>query len=579
MRQRFFTKTIQSDFIKSLLYNTPLPIYKAVQIGDYLIQGNTYIFNRSLIKCSSSGYLCKPFQRLQYFSSSILGEFILGQSRLNDNSFMPSKVTSGSYIQQGVYYLLGEYDLNYNLQPSDPPYPMFNESLSYSVGDTVCHQAENLKYYLYHALESISPGSWNQQQWQYIPSSKNPYYLIKATVSGIIDQVPYSASYEILQEFEPLLISDSNTDIELSPDTYYCIYETSLGQSCLVYNENLPVITDQVATWVNYDSYVPEKYYTTYTYKFHSDTDYYDSETHRKLGELLRFYKNVYNLNLLPYYNCWDGSYLINYQIYNGELVKTSGTTYKLLKIPIKFNTEYTVAIDCDSRVDIIPVLIKANDFLKVQVGQSNQILLNSLLDNFSVQTLSSTSFHKPFLFQINNKSTELLSSIEPSVVNNTLTKAEFLQRYEDNLYLIIQLPLENNSSIVVLEGDYRTTYIDSVFNINNISQISSDNLNQILTSSLSLLQLNDKITYPFSDRLIEYLLQNVITEQDWIGEDIIRVRNALSGYLHYDTNSVAWSDYLRITIFDLLMSSYKQTQQDLSGYVDKDAETYLNTL
>jgi len=36
---------------------------------------------------------------------------------------------------------------------------------------------------------------------------------------------------------------------------------------------------------------------------------------------------------------------------------------------------------------------------------------------------------------------------------------------------------------------------------------------------------LNDKVSYPFADRLIEYLLENVINNRDEIGEDIVRIR------------------------------------------------------
>lgn len=39
--QKFFEKTIESDFIKSLLYYTPISQYECVQDGDYLI-GDEY---------------------------------------------------------------------------------------------------------------------------------------------------------------------------------------------------------------------------------------------------------------------------------------------------------------------------------------------------------------------------------------------------------------------------------------------------------------------------------------------------------------------------------------------------------
>ena len=90
---------------------------------------------------------------------------------------------------------------------------------------------------------------------------------------------------------------------------------------------------------------------------------------------------------------------------------------------------------------------------------------------------------------------------------------------------------------------------------------------------------LNDKVSYPFADRLVEYLLDNVITNRDEIGEDILRIRQKLNGSISYDAHSVAWDEYLRKTIYDLYMSSSKTTKLDISGFVDKDVEQFINLL
>ena len=39
-------------------------------------------------------------------------------------------------------------------------------------------------------------------------------------------------------------------------------------------------------------------------YNFHSKHMYYDTETHKQLGEYLRYIKATKGLNLMPYYNC-----------------------------------------------------------------------------------------------------------------------------------------------------------------------------------------------------------------------------------------------------------------------------------
>ena len=74
--QKFFEKTIESDFIKSLLYYTPIPQYECVQDGDYVLTewrdkvdvfgretgetecvGQTYTYNGCIIKCTKSGII------------------------------------------------------------------------------------------------------------------------------------------------------------------------------------------------------------------------------------------------------------------------------------------------------------------------------------------------------------------------------------------------------------------------------------------------------------------------------------------------------------------------------------------
>lgn len=581
MRQKFFTKTIQSDFIKSLLYNTPLPTYNTIQVGEYIIKGHTYVYDRSIIKCTQSGYLCRDISILEQWRSSatVLGEFILGKDILGIRDSVPI-VTSGSYIYNGYHYILGSYNLRYNLNDDDPDYPIFDSTQSYNSGDIVQYSINNL-YHLYQATMNIPANTpWNSNQWNFITAYERPYTLIQCTEDGKIDDIPLGASYKVLQTFEPETLLETSRQL-LDKHTYYIRIALVNGQTMLqlIYNENLEQLNQKAAKWITYSNYIPEMYYTKFANRFISTTDYYDSETHKRLGQLLRFYRDVYHLDLMAYYNCWNGEYLNNYQIYNDQLTKMEYTSFKVIKVPIKFNKEYTIAIESDATVKLVPTIMKLNEFIQTNVGQSNVIKLDNLLDDNTVKQYSSLSFNQPITFKLTNNSDVLLSSVEPSVGNSTLLKSEFLQRYEKDLYLIIQLPKNNQSSIVVLEGNYLNTDTNKIFNLDNLQQIGHQELNELLLSNLSLLQLNDGVTYPFADRLIEYLLYNVITGMDEIGEDITRVRKKLGNYLHYDPTEVAWSDYLRILIFDMYMNNSKSANLDISGYVDKETEQYINTL
>jgi hypothetical protein len=46
-----------------------------------------------------------------------------------------------------------------------------------------------------------------------------------------------------------------------------------------------------------------------------------------------------------------------------------------------------------------------------------------------------------------------------------------------------------------------------------------------------------------------------------------------------WDPTEISWTDYLRILIFDLQMDSdHYKFRSDISGYVDKDAEQFIDT-
>ena len=119
----------------------------------------------------------------------------------------------------------------------------------------------------------------------------------------------------------------------------------------------------------------------------------------------------------------------------------------------------------------------------------------------------------------------------------------------ENNLKLFIKVPATNTSSIVVLAGDYRNyndslyylkdttweyeknttmtnfetkkTYVDS-----SLPDINSREFKPI--SKLQLLALNTGISYPFADRLIEYLIGNVIVPNDGTPDNIRRLQKVM---------------------------------------------------
>ena len=66
------------------------------------------------------------------------------------------------------------------------------------------------------------------------------------------------------------------------------------------------------------------------------------------------------------------------------------------------------------------------------------------------------------------------------------------------HLYLLIQIPQNNYSSIVVLEGDFSNSHnnVNKVINAEELEQLSVKQLNELFIGNLSLLQLSDGNTY-----------------------------------------------------------------------------------
>ena len=110
--------------------------------------------------------------------------------------------------------------------------------------------------------------------------------------------------------------------------------------------------------------------------------------------------------------------------------------------IPIKFNTSYTIAIECPTDVLMRAVIYGPTGLTRI--SSSSEKSFTDLLTD-SGRFYPNLQFDEPVLYKITSPSLEVLKR----------------ERY---LYLIIQLPVENNSSITVLEGDYTETRIKNIY-------------------------------------------------------------------------------------------------------------------
>ena len=241
---------------------------------------------------------------------------------------------------------------------------------------------------------------------------------------------------------------------------------------------------------------------------YHSSSNYYDSETHYHLGRYLRYLKSTTGLNLLPFYNCYNANYINDTElIRSGSTVtaqRTNNVTKKVVAVPIKFNKVYTIAIDSVTEVLMCPVFRDSYGFIEVK-----DFTTTSLGDVTTFLT-SFTKVYDHMLFKQPVKFTIDLSTLTDD------TKRQFFAQRERYLYLLIQVDIDNESSVVVLEEHPDGIHCDS----NSVRQYDGNRT--------FLLSNNHNVSFAFSDRLLEYLLNNVIHSQEWYGKNIAKVQQSL---------------------------------------------------
>lgn len=328
-------------------------------------------------------------------------------------------------------------------------------------------------------------------------------------------------------------------------------------------------------------SYYSSKKDRRYNYSYMSTENYYDSKTHQYLGEYLRYIRNSIGLDLLPFYNCNSQQYIENIRLrkdsakvtlypgdnlypseflhpgYNVSTISTyekieSSGNYKVLSIPIKFNKTYTVAVECNTDVVLRSVILSSDNHL-IKNTKGDSYLSDKLESSYMYK--ASTRFDQPFVYNVSTTDKNLYS-------------------HEKNLRLLLQLPLSNKSSVVVLEGNY--TQLDILHTDKN----STRTYNTL--KNLSLLQSNTFESYAFSDRLVEYLLLNVICKNEELTENISRSQNALkeideeySKIYSKNCSDGVWDDYMfnaTQRFIEECSKDYYLLDQD--GNINKDIES-----
>ncbi len=186
-------------------------------------------------------------------------------------------------------------------------------------------------------------------------------------------------------------------------------------------------------------SYIYGKNYLNITKNLELNSTLYDSYTHSYLGDYLRFMRDYKHLNLMSMYNCFGGeigkNIDINLTINDIEYsFKSEDSNSVIYLVPVKFEQEYTIGIDCSSTVEVMACLYSNGKIV-------SDISLNPLYQNTYFR-IGGCRFNKPFVY----------SKLKGLNFSND---AEAIYLQEKNLKLMIKVPLGNSSSITILEGNF----------------------------------------------------------------------------------------------------------------------------
>ena len=337
-------------------------------------------------------------------------------------------------------------------------------------------------------------------------------------------------------------------------------------------------------------------------------TALYNYQTHEYLGEYLRFLRDYENIDLMSMYNCFSNRVCNNIKCsldwqleqentITGEkeikavnvVFNAYDTNYKIYMLPVKLFEKYTIAIDCYQGVEMFC------GFYNETLDMSNKA---KYLMKQTYQKVPKALFNQPFIY---DKLDETHWSWEQEKDNmadtGRLLRAKLAAR-EGELKLFIKVPATNKSSVTILAGDYRN-YNDSLYtfstnkgwqyttnstvanfetyNTYQKSELPELNVREFKPiSKLQLLTLNTGVSYPFADRLIEYMVMNVILPNDPTPDNIVRLQRVMEDCGYSFQVEGVWEPKMQMILYDYMMNSGKfavefKKDEDGNFVYDKD--------
>ena len=330
-------------------------------------------------------------------------------------------------------------------------------------------------------------------------------------------------------------------------------------------------------------------------------------------------------------YNCFNNTICNNLSIKYPTLkaakevavFDSRDTKYKIYAIPVRLFNKYTIAIDCHKGFEVMCGLYNTHSYTHTLDITSDMQKANTLYAK-TYQKVSKAIFSQPILYDKLDvdkwpAADEFVIEDLNGSTNEVRINTEALSRWdilnkEQDLKMFIKIPTSCKSSIVILEGDFRTFnnskydlsngewYYQQNHTVLNFDTTASSLLNKgnfMPISRSQLLAFNTGESYPFADRLVEYLSGSAITPLDEIPDNIKRVQKVMSQNKHYFKIDGVWENKIQKIIYDYLINSgpvevingelldkrngyhkrlghaSKSTVYDILGYVDKNAERW----
>lgn len=286
-----------------------------------------------------------------------------------------------------------------------------------------------------------------------------------------------------------------------------------------------------------------------------SSSEGYDADTHERLGKYLRNLRDMYDLNLMPLYNCFSNQIFEAHHIFcagewsNDRIEKTvEDYNTKIYKVPIRFNTDYTICMENIGITTFAPAFIRNGNLLKLNNNRfGNEVdVTNKYSRLYRTDVISSIAglrFFNPVKIRYNNiPVTRTVTEYETSALElDVLHSSKYYKAWSDSSMPRAVYYLKNEGTydyIEISQEEYESNIENYYFNDNGTITICDSSMPYDSEKTYYVYSAPDGLTF----------LPTALTPEDVKDTDIVlysgvapitgRIDTALSysrNYLVYD--------------------------------------------